>query len=546
MTDQNYYGTSCLGACSPPQVISLDYAINDLSAVAVMNNCEEYDKASLEYSYSIDNVCWSCYMSYDDALSNTVSLNSDFYLRIRVKGVICSVQMDGVPMQDYTTQLDSGFDFSNNESDNTYNPYANLDTALQLQQALAENVSTIVGIPVYYFKLSPNAASKDMTFKEYALMDVEAVKQIKIGIADGQMPSSKPEFADWGMDFQTDWEPEITKQSFATAFGINAQPMEGDLVYIPMMKRMWMVNGAYEEKNGSLMWQATTFKIMLVKYQEKGSVDLGDTEDIVNSFVKNKYEDLFGDDNYQTYDSGENSTEAPLFAQNALYPVFESDATRKYVTCDSIDILANEIYYRGTLISDSKYTFLRNDVASRVTYQKQFCGEECSCSFIIRPLLGEYEGELVHIGNVGVMIKQDMEKTVLYLNVNKEASLDLIINNSYLCVLRFSKCMNLVDFTAYEYTYNHAIPIYKLQKNHYWFNMDEPFASYVGKYDIEYSTPDKSDVWIANFYGDITNFKVFDAYNDQLSELLQMYPTNQHFMINDTARKIVGKPGVLI
>ena len=140
MTDQNYYGTSCLGACSPPQVISLDYAINDLSAVAVMNNCEEYDKASLEYSYSIDNVCWSCYMSYDDALSNTLSLNSDFYLRIRVKGVICSVQMDGVPMQDYTTQLDSGFDFSNNESDNTYNPYANLDTALQLQQALAENV----------------------------------------------------------------------------------------------------------------------------------------------------------------------------------------------------------------------------------------------------------------------------------------------------------------------------------------------------------------------------------------------------------------------
>ena len=50
-------------------------------------------------------------------------------------------------------------------------------------------------------------------------MNVDSVKQIKMVIQDGVMPSSKPEFADWGMDFQNDWEPEITKQSFATAFG---------------------------------------------------------------------------------------------------------------------------------------------------------------------------------------------------------------------------------------------------------------------------------------------------------------------------------------
>ena len=82
---------------------------------------------------------------------------------------------------------------------------------------------------------------------------------------------------------------------FATAFGITAQPMEGDLIYIPMMKRMWMVNEAYEEKNGSLMWNNTTFKLALVKYQEKGSVDLGDFDSTIDSLVKTKYEDLFGD-----------------------------------------------------------------------------------------------------------------------------------------------------------------------------------------------------------------------------------------------------------
>ena len=34
------------------------------------------------------------------------------------------------------------------------------------------------------------------------------------------------------------------------------------------------------------------------------------------------------------------------------------------MTCDSIDIMPNNIYYRGTLISDSKYAFMTNNVES--------------------------------------------------------------------------------------------------------------------------------------------------------------------------------------
>ena len=61
-------------------------------------------------------------------------------------------------------------------------------------------------------------------------MNVESVKQIKLIVNEGQMPSSKPEFSDFGLDWQTDWETEISKTMFATAFGITAQPMEGDLI----------------------------------------------------------------------------------------------------------------------------------------------------------------------------------------------------------------------------------------------------------------------------------------------------------------------------
>lgn len=540
------FNTSCLGACTPPQILTLTYAINDISNITVYGGCDPYDMKSLEWSYSVDNVCWSCFMSYDEALANLVELNSDYYIRIKINGIICKVQIDGTDINDYTTALVPGFNF-NTDSSNTYNPYANLEGALALQQNLADTVSEIVGLPVYYFKLSPNAGSKDITFKEYALMDVEAVKQIKLVIQDGVMPSSKPEFAEWGLDFQNDWEPEISKSAFATAFGNTAQPLEGDLIYIPVMKRMWMVNGAYEEKNGNLMWQATTFKVQLSKYQEKDSVDLGDTEEMVKSFVKNKYEDLFGEDNNGNQSSSEEFLETPKYAANNLYSVFESDAIRKYITCDTVDIIPNNIYYRGTLISDSTYSFSTNTIKSQIVYQKQFCGDECTISFIITPsIIERYKGKLLTIGNLSININQQLYKSILYVNVNKDINIEVTNNDTYLCILRFSKCMNLIDFNAYHYTYNENIPIYKLQNNHYMFDMDNPIGKYVGKFDIEFSIPEKSDIILHNYYGTITNIKVFDVYNDQLRDMLQMYPNHQHLLINDTARKLVGLPGSAI
>ena len=339
------FNTSCLEGCSPAQVINLGFAINDISTVEVYNNCDcKYDNNELQYAYSLDNICWTCYMSYDEILKMTITLKQDFYIRIKIKNVVGYLIVDNNKTNDYSTQIFQGFDFkldncANNK--NMFNPYANLDCAISLQTQLAETVACMFGVPIYYFKLAPNQGSKDITFKEYALMDVEAVKQIKLIIKDGQMPSSKPEFTEFGLDWQADWETEISKGMFATAFGMKAQPMEGDLIYIPMMKRMWMVNGAYEEKNENLMWNSTTFRLMLVKYQEKASVNLGDTEELVDSFVKNKYEDLFGDE--ENVGSGSDAVDAPLYASNNLYAVFESDATRKYVSCKDLNIYDNKV-----------------------------------------------------------------------------------------------------------------------------------------------------------------------------------------------------------
>lgn len=547
------YKVGCLEGCSPAQVINLLFAINDISTVKVYNNCDcEYNNSELQYAYSLDNVCWTCYMSYDEILKSTISIKQDFYVRIKISNIVGYITINGEKSSDYTTQLFQGFDFKLENcvstSKNTFNPYANLDCAISLQTQLAETVACMFGIPIYYFKLSPNAGSKDITFKEYALMDVEAVKQIKLIIKEGQMPSSKPEFSEFGLDWQTDWETEISKGMFATAFGMKAQPMEGDLIYIPMMKRMWMVNGAYDEKNDSLMWNSTTFRLSLVKYQEKASVDLGETEQLVDSFVKNKYEDLFADE--ENIGSGSQELDAPLYAANNLYAVFESDATRKYVSCKDLDISANTIYYKGTLIADSKYDFNSNLVKKNIIYQKQYCGSEGAVSFIINPIfnINEFVEKvpLFEIGDIKIMIEQGKLETILTINKVPVFEINLKNGSPYFIIFRWSKVLNHVEFSAYNYVYNEKIPEYKRTSVHYWFDINNPRKQNIGKFNIELEQPNKKDVVLNSLYGWITNIKLFDVYNDDISELLQTYPNHKHLIINDTARKIVDLDGVLL
>lgn len=539
------FNTSCLGGCTPPQIVNINIPINDLSKLKIYNDCDcEYDYNSLQFAYSLDNLCWSCYMSYNEALTNLIEIQQDYFIRIKISGNISKITYDENIFTDYSTELEGCFQFTATENSSTYNPYANTDGAIALNQQLAESVSQLTGIPCYYIKLNPDVNSKDMTFKEYTLFGVEAIKQLKIIIADNQMPSSKPEFNDWGIDFQTDWETEITKGSFATAFGPTVQPMESDLIYIPMMKRMWMVNSAYEEKKDAFMWISTTFKLSLVKYQEKDSIILGDAQSFVDSVVKNKYEDLFGEDSQSTLDSGEASTSAPLYASNRLYPIFESDATRKYITCDSLDIRKNDVYYKGTLISDYKYEFLRNDVESQISYQKKYCGDELSISFIIFPtLVSGYTGTVISIGDIKINITQSIKESVLTLNKDRSIQVTLNNGNWNFVVFKWSKSLNLIDASVYQYTHNDKIPIYKLQNQHYWFDIDNPISTASSKFNVELNVIERKEVQINNFYGSISNFKLFDLYNDNISELLQMYPTHQHLLINDTARLIVGLTG---
>lgn len=561
----------CFSSCMPPQIITLTEAINDFSILQITTGSGLADNCCIKWSYSLDGAIWSSWMPYESAASILFDFSGDYYIRFQLQDTLVNIQYGEEIITKYSTSLpkcygndtstdgtgssngnDSGSGTSSGTGSitnpNQYNPYASMDYATNLYQQLSNTATSIVGLPIYYIKLSPNAGSMDITFKEYALMGVEGIKQMKMVVTDGQMPSSKPEFSEWGFDFSTDWETELSKSDFASAFGNTAQPMEGDLVYVPLMKRMWMVNGAYEEKNEGVMWQAMTFKIALIKYQEKGSVDFGDAESFVDSLVKVKYDNLFGED--ENIQSGQDTVSSPEYAALPLYPVFESDAVRKFVKHSNglkdlqAKLVSKVIHNRAMIVAETAYDWTHVIDESFIIYQHKFCSNDATVSFIITPGDNYCKGTLIKLGNVAINI--DMTPTETYLTLHtSQSSVKLYPNKTYLVYAQWSKDMELCELIAIEHTYPQSINLYKLQPYHWRFNIEEQQVS-ASRYDDEFIVETKEDVTLYSFYGKITNIKVYVKYGIDVSELIQMYPTNQDLIINDTARRFVALEGLTL
>lgn len=556
----------CINGCKPIQILNINKAISNKDNVSVYNKCGKI-YTDIEYSYSVDGgVCWSCWLNEQEFKETTLNLSSDYLLRIKIPGDICKVTVNCGTITDYSTSLYSGFTYPDYTNTNVYNPYANLEGALQLQQTLTETVSNIVGIPIYYLRVVPDSGSKDLTFKEYALKSVESVKQIKLIVTDGKMPSSKPEFTEWDLDWQSDWECEIAMNTFYQAFGRTAKPMEGDLIYIPLMKRMWTVNQSYIERSDSLMWQATTFKVTLVKYQVDDSVDLNDHQDFVDNIVSTKYEDLFGssenndssinfvNNNQPTYDVigneydivEEDITEVDLSEYNNLIPVYEYEYLRKYASKNDIEVVNKKLYCKGLQVAEYFYNFNTN---ASIIYQQQFCGEDCSLSFILNLTGAEtFKKKIISIGKYkGIFIEQTRTKINIWSNFDTSKKLSFNISNDiYLVSFRWSRSMNLYDAFVYKYTFPDNLPLYKLQPHHYYFDIDNPVVSFKTSWSNEFEITKKSDVVIHSFNGMLTNIKIFQNYNDNIQEIMMEYPTNKLLLINDTASPFVNSNGQMI
>lgn len=508
--------------------------------ITIRNDKDEDITQSCKFSWSSDNVCWTNWSDYQTYLRICKNISTDFYLRILFYDSLKDVFLNNVCTDCYNISLDDSNIFLKDfcQDPNLFQPYNNLDCALLLQQQLADSIVCMFGIPVFYFKVDPKIESLDYTFKEYVLHNVSSVKQIKLMLQDGQLPSSNYRLTEFDFDWETDWETELSKTQFATAFGDTVIPNRNDFIYIPMMKRMWQVNAAYDEKNEGLMWRSTTWKLSLVKYNDSTNVDAGDFSNIIDNLIENDYiRDIFDIDSEEQHrEVGADPISAPGFASTNKYDIRMSDAVRKECSNFGVNIIDQITCQNNQIIGRNIYNL---DIDAIVAYQKRICGESGTIMFILYN--NAYYNEptdILKFGNINITASNEglIYNGKIY-NIDK--------GSIYLVACRWDKKTYTTNINIYKQEPKPNIPVYKLTPEMYSFNFKEPIVSDVNIYneDFEHKKPMPCEICGPC---SLTNIKYYNDYlseTDVMKESMKYVTTHDNCVINDLARPIISGYG---
>ena len=517
------------------------------------------------FSWSTDGACWTSWVNYTQYMTLAKNLESDYFLRILISGGLKSVYYNNILTNCYNICFDNSNVFLKDfcEGTNLFQPYTNLDCALELQQQMADSVVCMFGIPIYYLRVTPNPESVDYTFKEWTLHNVVDIKQLKLMIPDGQMPSSNPKLTDFDFDWEVDWETELSKSQFAKAFGDTAFPKQRDLVYVPLMKRLWEVNSAYDEKNEGLLWRPTTWKLALVKYNEKTNVDKGDFSDLIDGWLVNKYDETFGEKEReeQARESGADQLSAPRFAATNLYDIYMEDAIRKEYTKNDITIQDKLYCHHNNITARNIYRF-RNENGC-VTYQKPICGPSGWLSFIV-----ETPGSIPDLEEKNILEFGELKVTVRFVDDKfylKWGPLTATLEpfSTYMVVLKWDGNNKTVDFAVYPYEHQ-DMPVYLLKPDMYWWDFEHPTAQMVGdfnkSFDVSFSTMSadghynedwsiEGECQIHPWPLSMTNIKYYRGWmsdEDILKECIKYTTNHEQCVINDLARPITDGHGYAV
>lgn len=505
------------------------------------------------FSWSTDGgACWTSWMDYRKYNKIAPLLESDYNLRVLIFGGLSKVYYNKSLTDCYNICFDQTNVFLQEFCDNKnlLQPYTGLDCALLLQQQMADSVICMFGIPVYYIKTNPDKESVDYTFKEWNLHNVVDIKQLKLMIPDGQMPSSNPKLTDFDFDWEVDWETEMSKNQFAKAFGDTAYPKQRDLIYVPLMKRLWEVNSAYDEKNEGLMWRPTTWKLSLVKYNEKTNVDKGDFGDIIDGWLVNKYEDTFGSKERieQERESGSPQLETPAFAATNLYNIYMEDSIRKQITKNDITI-QDKIYCHNSNVTARNIYRFKNENGC-VIYQEHICGPDGWISFILEtPEMTQdvEEKEILRFGYISVKIKYENSK--FYLTWG-DMTAELNPFSTYMVIMRWNNRNKTADFHVYPYIHRENVPIYLLKPESYWWDFENKSGEAyegVGQANDDWSIEGECIIhgWPVSI-SDIKYYRNAMDMEDILKESIKYTTNDERCIINDLARPVLDGHGYAV
>lgn len=481
------------------------------------------------YSWSYDGSCWTEWCGVEDWNKIMKRRTGDFYLRLKFCGRLSDVFINGDKTTEYTIQADNENIFLKNfcEEQNLFQPYNNLDCAIQLQQQLSDTAICIYGIPIYYFKVEPQENSVDYVFKEYKLHDISDVKMMKVMVEGNELPSSKPEFTEWNYSWESGFIVEVSKSHFARAFGDSAIPGQRDVVYIPLMKKLWTVNSSYDEREGKLMYRSTTWKLVLNKYNESSSVDAGEFQGMIDGFMGNKYSDVIGDlEEMQTdIQTGMDQISNPKAAANNLYPIYQGDAVRGEISKD-LKISNFQLNNTSSIVAKNFYEFPTDNTI--IKYQKTFCSDSGTLMFLIN-FVGA-DGLFLDFGQIKIY------KTLKGLRIK---DLDIDLNAGWnQVVIKWDYKTMIINAIVYPHILK-SPGLSILAPHNFKFDFENPAIKLTTDFDPNMVCNGSKKIELSAYPSQITNIKLYTKYlstEEHIKESIKFITKHESLVFSDIAR----------
>lgn len=528
--------------CGQKRILTFDQALR-YPEVSIKDQFGNVKTCS--YSWSTDGVCWSGWVDYPSYRRLTKDLESDFFLRVLLSGIIGSVEVDGRVTKCYSLSW-APMDLTGDVcSSTTFSPYANLDCALLLQQQMSDRIICVLGIPVFYFRVSPEEGSEDFSFKEFKLHNVVDVKQIKLMVEDGQMPSSNPKITDLDFDWDIDWETEVSKTQFAAAFGDQVIPKQRDIIYIPMMKRVWQVNSAYDEKQDGLLWRSTTWKLALMKYQDSTNVDKNIFDGVLDNFIGKTWDNTFADleENEQERETAYTQLRSPRHASNNLYDLSMEDSIRTAYTDSDIQILDKFYCHHNNVVARNIYRPRSTD--AEVIYKEGLCGDEGMITMIIEtPGTSPDITQIGSFGPIKFSFGSGGGRDFIFGVEDLHAVLEPF--STYMILYKWSHALVTKELYIYKQCRRMDMPLYMIRPEGYWFDLDNPVLEKVGEYNNDYTVSSPAECSITPYPLHITNIKYYNKFllqEDALPEIVRYTTDHKSCVFSDLARPITSGIG---
>jgi len=148
-----------------------------------------------------------------------------------------------------------------------YNPYA-VGELVQMVQGLSTIVNKQFGIESNYYRATVDEFGTDVILREYALQNVQPAKCVKIVVPGNEFPDANYSFSPFGVDFSgIPFEVHIDKRYFESIFGEGAKPQKRDIIYFPLMDKIYEIMDSYLSRN--IMQAQLFYKVSLFKWSPR-------------------------------------------------------------------------------------------------------------------------------------------------------------------------------------------------------------------------------------------------------------------------------------